>query len=474
MKFLYCFVTTCKNSSNKTPNKFFFKVPFNNREAWCKAAGRSDVPTSSLDIREDHINVEEDIENYTRCFRISAKPEISLFRFESRIDSTNKKWGSNCNQKNILISPSVQCDVSLKHSSTQVQILMVDQAVNTILRKKQTLPCQVEDISTEDEQIPSTQGSTVEISGQETNTDSTLKENVAPLVLDFKKSVEKSPQRYLGFPKNYFWLINYISNDTKIPRLHVITVLFKLKHADPFYKIADLFNLSERTLQRIFPRVLDMMSKICAQFIYWPSVIDIKKNLPLSFRTNKDYSNVQSIIDCFEIEVEKPNNPIAQSATWSQYKGCNTIKFLIRATPDGFINFISKGYAGRITDVKLVEESGFLDIVQPNSVVLADRGFKHLESILQKKSVKLLRPPSVSANKKMTKMEAIESKVIASLRIHIERVIRRVRLYKFLKPHSTRLFCDSTINNKLVNCVDDAVVVACGLINLQSPIIKNI
>lgn len=422
--------------------------------------------------------VEEDIENYIQWKLGKYHPRLrtavpkkllsmKLFMSTAPQDTLDEHNPPGCSRQTFSEEKAVQCDVSLKHSSTQVQILMVDQAVNTILRKKQTLPCQVEDISTEDEQIPSTQGSTVEISGQETNTDSTLKENVAPLVLDFKKSVEKSPQRYLGVPKNYFWLINYISNDTKIPRLHVITVLFKLKHADPFYKIADLFNLSERTLQRIFPRVLDMMSKICAQFIYWPSVIDIKKNLPLSFRTNKDYSNVQSIIDCFEIEVEKPNNPIAQSATWSQYKGCNTIKFLISATPDGFINFISKGYAGRITDVKLVEESGFLDIVQPNSVVLADRGFKHLESILQKKSVKLLRPPSVSANKKMTKMEAIESKVIASLRIHIERVIRRVRLYKFLKPHST-------INNKLVNCVDDAVVVACGLINLQSPIIKNI
>ncbi|CAG5041675.1 unnamed protein product [Parnassius apollo] len=174
--------------------------------------------------------------------------------------------------------------------------------------------------------------------------------------------------------------------------------------------------------------------------------------------TNKDYSNVQSIIDCFEIEIEKPNKPVEQSATWLQYKNCNTIKYLISANPDGFITFISKGYTGRITDVKLVEKSGFLDIVKPNSVVLADRGFKHLESSR--------RPPSVSANKKMTKMEAIESKVIASLRIHIERVIQRVRLYKFLKPHST-------INNKLVNCVDDAVVVNCGLINLQSPIKKN-
>ncbi|CAG4973782.1 unnamed protein product [Parnassius apollo] len=214
---------------------------------------------------------------------------------------------------------AVQCDVSLKHSSTQVEISMVYQAVNTV-RKKQGLTCQVEDIISEEEYLPSTQGITVEISGQETNTDSTLKKYDVPLALDLKKKVESSPDRYLGVRKNYFWLIDYICNDTKTPAVHILTVPFKLEHGDPFYKIADLFNVSERTLQRIFPRVLDMISTICTQFIYWPSVIDIKKNLPLSFRTNKDYSNVQSIIDCFEIEIEKPNKPVEQSATESQYK----------------------------------------------------------------------------------------------------------------------------------------------------------
>ncbi|KAI8439065.1 hypothetical protein MSG28_012930 [Choristoneura fumiferana] len=202
------------------------------------------------------------------------------------------------------------------------------------------------------------------------------------------------------------------------------------------------------------------------QVIYWPTALNIKRNLPTAFTTSKEYANVQAIIDCFEIEIEKPKKPVDQALTWSQYKNCNTIKYLISATPDGFINFVSEGYGGRISDMYLVEQSGYLEIIPANATILADRGFKHLESHLVKKSVKVLRPPSVLKGTKMTKAEVIDSKILASLRIHIERVIRRVRLIKMLKPHAV-------VNNKLLNILDDAVVVACGLINLQSPVIRK-
>lgn len=155
-----------------------------------------------------------------------------------------------------------------------------------------------------------------------------------------------------------------------------------------------------------------------------------------------------------------------QTLTWSNYKHCNTIKYLIGSTPDGYISFVSEGYGGRISDINLVEQSGFLEAVPDNCTIIADRGFKHLESHLAQKNVTVLRPPSVLKDTKMTKSEVMESKIIASLRIHIERVIRRVRLFKLLKPHSV-------VNNKLVNVLDDAVIIACGLINLQAPIIKK-
>ena len=67
--------------------------------------------------------------------------------------------------------------------------------------------------------------------------------------------------------------------------------------------------------------------------------------------------------------------------------------------------FMSEGFGGRASDIEVVQNSGFLDIIPENSVVLADRGFKSLESTLTKKNCKLLRPPSVINGQKSTEEE---------------------------------------------------------------------
>lgn len=41
------------------------------------------------------------------------------------------------------------------------------------------------------------------------------------------------------------------------------------------------------------------------------------KLLPIPIRAR--YAKVQCIIDCFEIEIEKPSDPVAQASTWSEY-----------------------------------------------------------------------------------------------------------------------------------------------------------
>lgn len=87
----------------------------------------------------------------------------------------------------------------------------------------------------------------------------------------------------------------------------------------------------------------------------------IKKKLPIAFRAK--YSNISCIIDCFEVEIQKPSNSLHHALTCSEYKKRNTIKYLISCTTDGLIHYISPGYGGRISDVLLVEKCKFLDFV---------------------------------------------------------------------------------------------------------------
>ena len=121
---------------------------------------------------------------------------------------------------------------------------------------------------------------------------------------------------------------------------------------------------------------------------------------------------------------------------------------------------------GRITDTFLFEKCKILDILPEGCGVMADRGFRHIQSVLNKKKCILIRPPTVSATRNPTKEEVLLSKSIASLRNHIERVIRRIRDFKILKPHAC-------VNNNLIPFIDACVAIAAGLCNLQHPIIRQ-
>ena len=63
-----------------------------------------------------------------------------------------------------------------------------------------------------------------------------------------------------------------------------------------------------------------------------------------------------------------------ESATCSEYKHRNTVKFLICVTPNSGITFISKAYTGRLSDQKITLESGFLDHIPQFTTIIADKG----------------------------------------------------------------------------------------------------
>ena len=60
---------------------------------------------------------------------------------------------------------------------------------------------------------------------------------------------------------------------------------------------------------------------------------------------------------------------------YSNYKGRFTIKFVIVMTPDGYVCMISKGYGGKATDSFMTNDSGFLNLIASDDLILADKGF---------------------------------------------------------------------------------------------------
>ncbi|GFT59866.1 THAP domain-containing protein 2 [Trichonephila clavipes] len=96
-------------------------------------------------------------------------------------------------------------------------------------------------------------------------------------------------------------------------------------------------------------------------------------------------------MDCTEIEVQKPSSPMEQQMTFSRYKNANTFKGMIGITPNGAISFISELFTGSISDKEVFIRSKLMDRLEPNDVVMADKGFL-IANELEKIGCKLYHP----------------------------------------------------------------------------------
>lgn len=275
--------------------------------------------------------------------------------------------------------------------------------------------------------------------------------------------IEKQPRLYIGVPKNCYYLIDIIKDKLDIPKHHVLLCLYRIRLDCKFNVLADDFGTNSSSLSKVFTKNVPLIASVLRPFIVPLDKDIIKMTLPMAFRHK--YHMVSCIIDCLEIEIQKPSKAVNQAMTWSEYKKANTIKYLISCTPNGLVNYVSPGFGGRTTDTCLVESCDFIKSLKSGMCIMADRGFKHIEQYLKKSGITLVRPPSVEKGAKMSKSEAKETKQIASLRIHIERVIRRVREFYMLRPHAC-------LNFNLVKIMDDIIIIACALINLQDSLIK--
>lgn len=302
-------------------------------------------------------------------------------------------------------------------------------------------------------------------SSKVTDTDSNVEENIEKMMClkNTMRLIKNKPLLYVGITKDCYFLINVIHKHTNLKEEYILLCLKKIRLNVTFSELADNFGISLSFASKLFLTNIPIIASFLKPFIVNIDKKLNKKNLPMSFRHN--YHNVSCIIDCLEIDIQKPSKALQQAMTWSDYKKANTVKYLISCTPNGLVNFVSQGFGGRTSDVAVLENCKFLEGLHPGSVILADRGFKHLEQMLNQKGIKLLRPPSVGTGEKLSKDQVRQTKIIASLRIHIERVIRRTREFHMLKQHSV-------VNLNILRVLDHVIIIACALINIQNSIIR--
>ncbi len=240
-----------------------------------------------------------------------------------------------------------------------------------------------------------------------------------------------------------------------------LLLLIVLRRNKTFLEISVTFFISPQLVSQVF--------RTWIQFVYckfqdvksdmFIKKKDIPRPLPRHFN-NKLLRDVRVIIDGTELKVQSSTDFKQQGNMYSSYKSHTTAKILIGVTPSGMGSFVSDCYEGSISDRQIVEKSGFLDYLEKDDVVLADRGF-NIEDLVREKDAKLIVPPFLKGRSAFTFEETQQTKIIAKARIHIERYNWRFKKFEFLK---------GVIPYYHLPYLSQAVFVCCCLANFSKPL----
>ncbi|KAL6491382.1 hypothetical protein MHYP_G00017270 [Metynnis hypsauchen] len=155
-----------------------------------------------------------------------------------------------------------------------------------------------------------------------------------------------------------------------------------------------------------------------------------------------------------------PHCSSAKSEVFSTYKSHCTFKGLIGIAPHGAVTFVSSLYQGAISDKEILKQSGIVALLAPSMAIMVDKGFFVEDCVPCKVHI----PTFLSKRAQLSRSEIRTTQSIARLRVHVERVIRRVKEHKIFS---------TVIPLSITGSINQIFTVACLLVNYQNgPLVK--
>uniref|UniRef100_A0A667W8G4 THAP-type domain-containing protein n=1 Tax=Myripristis murdjan TaxID=586833 RepID=A0A667W8G4_9TELE len=241
----------------------------------------------------------------------------------------------------------------------------------------------------------------------------------------------------------------------------ILMTLMKLRQNFVMADVARRFKTSQSQVSKTVGQWIDIMSEHMKDLIPWLPRETIRATLPQAFK--EQFSNTTCVVDCSETVLQKAKNLDSRSESYSHYYASNTVKYLVAISPSGIIMFISDAYGGKCSDRYITQSSGFLDYLRAGDKVMGDRGFT-IRDLLEERRVNLIIPAFTRKGSQLTNEEVTHTRRIAHARIHVERAIRRLKVYKILSQ---------TVPINLVPKIDKILKICAGLVNLRGELISS-
>ncbi len=278
---------------------------------------------------------------------------------------------------------------------------------------------------------------------------------------------ERKFTAFTGIQKNLFRYILDLAEDEifdsknirRDEKLALFLAAIKLNAS--YAALGGMFEIGEHAASNHFEQMLGVMVKIAKTGVIWYSKDKVKARLPPSFKAL--YPDCRVIIDCSEIQCEIPGTLKERTLLYSHYKSRHTLKFLIGCAPSGEIMFISQTFGGRTTDTEATIKSGFVDLLESNDAVLADKGFPNIENDVNTKGGLLVMPPFKQKNRQFSTSENRQAYECAAVRVHVERCIARMKIFE----------CLHFVRREQFRHIDDVLYVISYLCNMGNDLIKQ-
>ena len=242
-----------------------------------------------------------------------------------------------------------------------------------------------------------------------------------------------------------------------------ILTLVRLRRNFDVGHLSYLFKVSEGTVSNTISTWINFLYVKLGSIPIWPSAQAVKQNMTTSMR--EKFPHVKCIIDCVEFKVAVPSSLSLHKMMYSDYKSHTTVKVLVGIAPGGGFTFISSAFPGSISDKQITIKSGLLnpDLWKPGEQLMADRGFT-VEEYLRPLGVSLIIPSFLKGRPQFGEEEVVRSQQIANERIHVERMIQRLKCYHIF---------DRVIPLNMIGSLNQIVTICAILSNFQEPILKK-
>lgn len=180
----------------------------------------------------------------------------------------------------------------------------------------------------------------------------------------------------------------------------------------------------------------------------------------------KPFLSTRVVLDCFETKIASLKCPSCRILTYSSYKGAHTAKICLGVTPAGLISYISTAFGGKASDKYIFNEEHFFtkfELLPYTDSIMVDKGF-FIEKECEDHAIKLIRPPFLRKVKQLSADDATKNVSIAKARVHVEREIQRIRVFKIM---------NQTVELHILPWFDDIASIVCAVVNLGAPILAD-